>query len=52
MFSAQNKIHKDKGVSPTEFEEQVAQVLVFAVLLSSHCNCYDFVFSVVHRLKC
>lgn len=27
MFSAQNKIQKDKGVAPTEFEEQVAQVL-------------------------
>ncbi|CAA7038564.1 unnamed protein product [Microthlaspi erraticum] len=25
MFSAQNKIHKDKGVAPTEFEETVAQ---------------------------
>ncbi|CDY34737.1 BnaA01g32880D [Brassica napus] len=25
MFSAQNKIHKDKGVAPTEFEERVAQ---------------------------
>ncbi|EOA31527.1 hypothetical protein CARUB_v10014715mg [Capsella rubella] len=25
MYSAQNKIHKDKGVAPTEFEEQVAQ---------------------------
>ncbi|CAH2055285.1 unnamed protein product [Thlaspi arvense] len=25
MFSAQNKIQKDKGVEPTEFEEQVAQ---------------------------
>ncbi|XP_010549922.1 PREDICTED: 40S ribosomal protein S7-3 [Tarenaya hassleriana] len=27
MFSAQNKIRKDKDVEPTEFEEQVAQAL-------------------------
>lgn len=27
MFSAQNKIHKDKGVAPTDFEQEVAQVL-------------------------
>ncbi|KAF2547830.1 hypothetical protein F2Q70_00024105, partial [Brassica cretica] len=25
MFSAQNKIHKDKGVAPTDFEQEVAQ---------------------------
>lgn len=44
MFSAQNKIHKDKGVAPTEFEETVAQVLVFAVLCSSSCVCFGFFF--------
>ncbi|CAL9219316.1 unnamed protein product [Arabidopsis halleri] len=27
MYSGQNKIHKDKGVEPTEFEEQVTQAL-------------------------
>ncbi|KAL9290073.1 putative ribosomal protein S7e [Arabidopsis thaliana] len=27
MYSGQNKIHKDKGVAPTEFEEQVTQAL-------------------------
>ncbi|CAE5965877.1 unnamed protein product [Arabidopsis arenosa] len=27
MFSGQYKIHKDKGVEPTEFEEQVTQAL-------------------------
>ena len=27
MFSAQNKIKKDKNASPTECEEQVAQAL-------------------------
>jgi hypothetical protein len=31
MYSGQNKIHKDKGVAPTEFEEQVTQVIVVAV---------------------
>lgn len=29
MFSAQHKIHKDKGVELSELDEQVAQVLIF-----------------------
>ena len=42
MFSAQNKIHKDKGVAPTEFEERVAQVLASCLFSLHSCKCFRF----------
>lgn len=38
MFSAQNKIKKDKSAEPTECEEQVAQVLVTPFFMSLSLN--------------
>lgn len=43
MFTSRNRIHKDKGAEPTEFEESVAQVryaAVYCALYSWNC-CYN-----------
>lgn len=43
MYTSRNRIHKDKGAEPTEFEESVAQVryaAVYCVLYSWNC-CYN-----------
>lgn len=38
MFTAAQKIHKDRDAEPTEFEENVAQVINLNILLCCMCS--------------
>lgn len=38
MYTALQKIHKDKDAEPTEFEENVAQVIIMLWLFWSRCS--------------